>query len=67
MPEGVSGEPVVEFVRWRPAPPLRPLVAWYSGYRSAGVEPATHREDAVLLGAAELAAAEVNGFAYLAF
>jgi predicted NBD/HSP70 family sugar kinase len=31
------------------------------------IEPATHREDAVLLGAAELAAAEVNGFAYLAF
>jgi hypothetical protein len=31
------------------------------------IEPATHREDAVLLGVAELAAAEVNGFAYLAF
>lgn len=31
------------------------------------IEPATHREDAVLRGAAELAAAEVNGFAYLAF
>jgi predicted NBD/HSP70 family sugar kinase len=31
------------------------------------IEPATHREDAVLLGTAELAAAEVNGFAYLAF
>ncbi|TFD82500.1 ROK family transcriptional regulator [Cryobacterium fucosi] len=30
------------------------------------VEAATHREDAVLLGAAELAAAEVNGFAYFA-
>lgn len=31
------------------------------------IEAATHREDAVLLGAAELAATEVNGFAYLAF
>lgn len=31
------------------------------------IEPATHREDGVLLGVAELAAAEVNGFAYLAF
>lgn len=30
------------------------------------VEAATHREDAVLLGAAELAATEVNGFAYIA-
>ena len=26
-----------------PAPSLRPLVAWYSGYRQAGVPPATHR------------------------
>ncbi len=31
------------------------------------VEAATHRNDAVLLGAAELAAAEVNGFAYVAY
>ncbi|MEU6409341.1 AraC family transcriptional regulator [Microbispora sp. NPDC046933] len=27
----------------QPAPALRPLVAWYSGYREAGVPPATHR------------------------
>ena len=32
-----------ESVRGVPAPPLRPLVAWYSGYRQAGVPPATHR------------------------
>ncbi|WP_327044847.1 helix-turn-helix domain-containing protein [Microbispora sp. NBC_01189] len=31
------------YVRRRPAPPLRPLVAWYSGYRDAGVPPGTHR------------------------
>jgi AraC-like DNA-binding protein len=26
-----------------PAPPLRPFVAWYSGYRQAGTRPAVHR------------------------
>ena len=26
-----------------PAPPLRPFVAWYTGFRQAGVEPAVHR------------------------
>ncbi|MBO4275309.1 helix-turn-helix transcriptional regulator [Microbispora triticiradicis] len=31
------------YVRRRPAPPLRPLVAWYSGYRDAGIPPGTHR------------------------
>lgn len=31
------------------------------------LEAATHRNDAVLIGAAELAAAEVNGFAYVAY
>jgi predicted NBD/HSP70 family sugar kinase len=31
------------------------------------LEAATHRGDAVLLGVAELAAAEVNGFAYVAY
>lgn len=31
------------------------------------LEAASHREDAVLLGAAELAATEVNGFAYFAY
>ncbi|WP_079312325.1 helix-turn-helix domain-containing protein [Microbispora sp. GKU 823] len=31
------------FLHRRPAPALRPLVAWYSGYREAGVPPATHR------------------------
>ncbi|MFI7625195.1 helix-turn-helix domain-containing protein [Microbispora rosea] len=31
------------YLHRRPAPALRPLVAWYSGYREAGVPPATHR------------------------
>lgn len=34
---------VNEAVRVRPAAPLRPFIAWYSGYRQAGVEPAVHR------------------------
>jgi AraC-like DNA-binding protein len=36
-------EPVDEHRRWRPAEPLRPLVAYYSGYRQRGVPPALHR------------------------
>ena len=32
-----------EYVESRPSPALRPLVASYSGYRSAGVPPAKHR------------------------
>jgi AraC-like DNA-binding protein len=32
-----------EFVWRRPAPPLRPFVAWYGGYREAGVAPGRHR------------------------
>jgi AraC-like DNA-binding protein len=34
---------VQESVRGVPAPALRPFVAWYSGYRQAGLAPATHR------------------------
>ena len=34
---------VSESVRYHPPPALRPLVAWYSGYREAGVPPARHR------------------------
>lgn len=34
---------VDEAVRGVPAPPLRGLVAWYSGYRQRGVPPARHR------------------------
>lgn len=39
------GEPaeVNEMVRALPSPALRPYVAWYSGYRQAGVPPALHR------------------------
>ncbi|MFJ2581601.1 helix-turn-helix domain-containing protein [Kitasatospora aureofaciens] len=38
------GEGVVdEAVRARPAPELRPYVAWYSGYRQRGIAPAVHR------------------------
>jgi len=32
-----------ESVLGLPAPPLRSLVAWYSGYRQAGTSPAVHR------------------------
>jgi AraC-like DNA-binding protein len=32
-----------ESVRRLPAPPLRPFVEWYAGYRQAGVAPARHR------------------------
>lgn len=39
----MTGEPTSEFVRWRPAPPLRPIVAGYIGYREAGVAPGRHR------------------------
>jgi hypothetical protein len=44
-PAGDNGpvEPVNEAVRVRPAAPLRPFIAWYSGYRQAGIEPAVHR------------------------
>jgi AraC-like DNA-binding protein len=35
--------PVDEYLQARPAPALRPYVAWYSGYRQAGVAPGTHR------------------------
>lgn len=41
-----SGGPhgrVNESVRGRPAPALRPYVAWYSGYRQRGLAPARHR------------------------
>ena len=34
---------VSESVRYQPPLALRPLVAWYSGYREAGVPPARHR------------------------
>ncbi|MEV6598445.1 helix-turn-helix transcriptional regulator [Actinoplanes sp. NPDC051346] len=34
---------VDEYVHWAPAQALRPHVAWYSGYRQAGVLPAIHR------------------------
>ena len=35
--------PVDDFARGRPSAPLRSAVAWYSGYRQAGVPPARHR------------------------
>jgi hypothetical protein len=40
---GMSSGPVDESARARPAPALLPYVAHYSGYRQAGVGPATHR------------------------
>ena len=38
-----SPGPVDEHCRARPAEPLRPYVAWYTGYRQRGVPPARHR------------------------
>ena len=35
--------PVDDFIRARPAPPLRRAVAWYSGYRQTDVPPERHR------------------------
>src|SRR6516165_6986384 len=40
---GPSSEPINEHCRRRPAGPLRPYVAWYTGYRQRGVPPARHR------------------------
>jgi hypothetical protein len=38
------GEPVVdEHRRGVPAEPLRPYVAWFTGYRQREVQPALHR------------------------
>jgi AraC-like DNA-binding protein len=42
MPGAGSGR-AWESAQRVPAAPLRPFVAWYSGYRQAGVPPATHR------------------------
>jgi AraC-like DNA-binding protein len=36
-------EPVDEHCRRVPAEPLRPYVAWYTGYRQRGIAPARHR------------------------
>src|SRR5580692_10925211 len=36
-------EPINEHCRRRPAEPLRPFVAYYTGYRQRGVPPALHR------------------------
>jgi AraC-like DNA-binding protein len=38
-----SPGPIDEHCRARPAEPLRPYVAWYTGYRQRGVPPARHR------------------------
>jgi len=38
-----SPGPVDEHCRARPAEPLRPYVAWYTGYRQRGVPPGRHR------------------------
>ncbi len=32
-----------EYAHYQPPPALRPFVGWCTGYRQAGVEPATHR------------------------
>jgi AraC-like DNA-binding protein len=38
-----AGARTDESVRGTPAPALRPFIAWYSGYRQAGLPPARHR------------------------
>ncbi len=38
-----GGRQINEGARARPAQALRPFIAYYSGYRQAGIEPATHR------------------------
>jgi len=38
-----AGVPLNEHCRARPAEPLRPYVAWYTGYRQRGVPPGRHR------------------------
>jgi AraC-like DNA-binding protein len=40
---GATGDRIDESVRGAPAPALRPFIAWYSGYRQAGLPPARHR------------------------
>jgi AraC-like DNA-binding protein len=40
---GARGDRIEESVWGVPAPALRPFIAGYSGYRQAGVPPATHR------------------------
>ncbi|WP_204072036.1 AraC family transcriptional regulator [Planotetraspora phitsanulokensis] len=39
----MAGRPTSEIVSRRPAPPLRPFVTWYCGYRDADVGPRRHR------------------------
>jgi AraC-like DNA-binding protein len=41
-PDGLRNGPIIESVVARPAEDLRPFIAHYSGYREAGVAPATH-------------------------
>ena len=41
--QGAGACQINEGRRARPAEALRPFIAYYSGYRQAGVEPATHR------------------------
>jgi AraC-like DNA-binding protein len=38
-----NGGMLSEYVRGVPAPPLRPYVAWYQGYRDVDVAPTVHR------------------------
>ena len=41
--DGSADAGVSEYAWAAPAPPLRGLVAWYTGYRQEGVPPASHR------------------------
>lgn len=43
MGDGSLRAAVSEHVWAAPAPPLRGLICWYSGYRQEGVPPASHR------------------------
>ena len=39
----INGTAINEHARRRPARPLRPYIAWYTGYRQRGFAPAVHR------------------------
>ena len=54
-------EPVDEHCRRAPAEPLRPYVAWYTGYRQRGVAPARAPRPAVALPDADLHAGRAAG------
>src|ERR1700761_1514814 len=41
--KNIPATAINEHARRRPAGPLRPYIAWYTGYRQRGIAPAVHR------------------------